>query len=152
MNTNQSNLKFSEIKSIREFCNNLFSEPDWKEVVSNITQSEDDFEVDNVRFIKSDCIDSIQEEELGNDDYILGCFNDWFIADVTGIDTDVIEAMQKVEAYEAIGKLIKSLGKLSELQQAYASADGYGHHFNSYDGNEEELRINDVTYHVFDNR
>ena len=117
MKTHQTNLKFSEIKSIREFCNNLFSKPDWKEVVSNIAQSEDDFEVDNVRFIKSDCIDDIQEEELANNDYMLGCFNAWFIADVTGIDIDVIEAMQKAEAYEAIGKLIKSLGKMSELQQ-----------------------------------
>lgn len=147
----QNNLKYSEIKSIREFCINLFSEPDWKEVVSNIAQSEDDFEVDNVRFIKSDCIDDIQEEELGNDDYLLGYFNAWFIAVVTGIDMDVIEAMQKAEAYEAIGMLIKSLGKLSELQQAYASADGYGHHFNRYNGNEEELRLNNVTYYVFDN-
>jgi hypothetical protein len=144
-------MKFSECKAIKSFCANLHSEPAWFEVAQNVIDGTDDFEVDNVRFIKSECIDSILVDELGNDDYILGCFNAWFVADVTGIDTDVIEAMQKVEAYEAIGKLIKSLGKLEELATAYASADGYGHHFNGYDFGEEELRIAGQTYHVFDN-
>jgi hypothetical protein len=144
-------MKFSEIKAIKSFCADLLSTPDWKEVFENIIDGTDDFTVDNVRFIKSDCIDSILADELGNDDYILGCFNAWFVADVTGIDTDVIEAMQKVEAYEAIGKLIKSLGKLDVLATAYASADGYGHHFNGYDFGEEEISVDGTLYHVFDN-
>jgi hypothetical protein len=59
--------------------------------------------------------------------------------------------MQKAEAYEAIGKLIISLCKLPELQEAYASADGYGHHFNSYDFEEKEITVDGLTYYVFDN-
>lgn len=145
-------MKFSQIKAIKSFCTGLFSTPDYREVLENMADGTDDFEVDNVRFIKSDCIDEILADELGSDNYMLGCFNAWFIADVTGIDTDVIEAMQKAEAYEAIGKLIKSLDKLEVLASAYASADGYGHHFNSYDFGEEELRIAGTLYHVFDNR
>ena len=145
-------MKYSQVKAIRNFCDSLDSSPDYREVLQNILNGSEDFEVDSVRFINSDSIDQIQQDELSNDLYCLGCFNDWFIADVTGIDTDVIEAMQKAEAYEAVGKLIISLGKLAELQEAYASADGYGHHFNYYDGAEEEFRINGETFHVFDNR
>lgn len=147
-----SNITFSKIKEIKTFCESLPSEPAWREVVENFVNEETDFTVDNVRFISSDCIDEIQQEELSNDEYILGCFNAWFVADCIGIDQEVIEAMQKVEAYEAIGKLIISLGKLPELQETYASADGYGHHFNSYDGNEEEITVNGVYFRVFDNR
>lgn len=144
-------MKFTECKKIKQFCADLFSTPDWREVVAEIETGAADFEVGGVRFINSSDIDRIQCEELESDEYILGCFNAWFIADVLDIDTDVIEAMQKAEAYEAIGKLIISLGKLEELQQAYASADGYGHHFNSYNFGEEELSVDGLTYHVFDN-
>ncbi len=141
-------MKYSHIKRIRQFCESLTSEPDWREVARNIENGEYDFEVDNVRFIKESAIDEIQCEELSSDLYILGCFNAWFLADVLDIDQDVIEAMQKAEAYEALGKLIVSMCKLPELQAAYASADGYGHHFNRYDGNQEEI----AGYYVFDNR
>lgn len=159
MATSNTSLQFSTLKSIRAFCESLHSTPDWKEVTRTILdESSDwhntsiDFTVDGVRFIDSENIDEIQQEELASDLYCLGCFNDWFIAEITGIDVDVIEAMQKAEAFEAIGKLIISLGKLPELQAAYASADGYGHHFNGYDFSEEELRVDGRLFHVFDNR
>lgn len=142
-------MKYSQVKTIKNFCNTLFSTPDYREVIANA--GDDDFEVDNVRFIRADAIGQIMQDELSSDEYVLGCFNADFLADVLGIDQDVIEAMQKAEAYEAIGKLIKSLGKLEELQEAYASADGYGHHFNSYDFGEENVTIDGIDYYVFDN-
>ena len=145
-------MKYSEIKNIRQFCETLTSTTDWREATQAIVDGRSDFEVDGVRFINSDSIDKIQQSEISSDLYCLGCFNDWFIADITEIDVDVIQAMQKAEAFEAIGKLIISLGKLEELQAAYASSDGYGHHFNNYDGNEEELRVDGQMFHVFDNR
>ena len=145
-------MKYSKIKEIKEFCLSLTSEPAWREVVENFVNQESDFEVDGVRFISSDCIDKTQQDELSNDLYCLGCFNSWFIADVLNIDVDVIDAMQKAEAFEALGKLIISLGKLPELQSAYSSADGYGHHFNSYDCGEEELTVDGSSFYVFDNR
>ncbi len=145
-------MKYSEIKALKSFCENLASEPDWKEVLTEIIAGFDDFEIDNVRFIKADCIDKIQQDEMKSDLYCLGCFNSWFISDCIDIDRDVIEAMQKAEAYEAIGKLIISLGKLEEMQEEYARLDGYGHHFNLYDGNEETITVNNVEYYVFDNR
>lgn len=68
-----------------------------------------------------------------------------FLAQVTGIDQDAIEAMQKAEAYEGIGKLVISLAKIEELQQQYVSADTYGHHFNAWDHSEIEIG----NYYVF---
>ena len=144
-------MKLSHIKAVKSFCESLLSSPDWREVVSHAIDEEHNFEVDNVRFIRTNCSDTIQQDELKSDLYTLGCFRAWFIAGVIGIDTDVIKAMQEAEAFEAIGKLIVSMGKLPELQEAYARADGYGHHFNHYDGNEENITINGIDYLVFDN-
>ena len=92
------------------------------------------------RFIREDAIDEIMQDELMFDEYILGCFNASFLASVLDIDIDVIEAMQKAEAFEAIGKLVNSMNKLEELQAEYVKADGYGHHFAHYDGHECALR------------
>ena len=145
-------MKYAELKTIKNFCHGLASEPDWREVVEDINNGGVDFEVDNVRFIHGDQIDFIQQEELESDLYLLGCFNAPFLSGILGIDSDVIEAMQKSDAFEALGKLIISMDKLEELQQQYASADGYGRHFNHYDYGEEALMIDGSLYHVFDNR
>ena len=145
-------MKFSALKEVKEFTEyTLHSQPDWREVVENIEAKWDDFEVDNVRFIKDSEIDKILADELENDLYCLGCFTSSFIADFTGIDLDVIEALQDAEAYEALGKFIVKSCDLEYFASAYASVDGYGHHFNRYDGGEEELNVNGVTYLVFDN-
>lgn len=148
----QTNIKYSEIKNLKAFCENLTSQPHWRFVFESIACYEQDFEVDNVRFIDADSIDEIQQEELASDEYVLGCFNAHFLAGVLQMDKSVIDAMQEAEAFEAVGKLIISMGKLEDVQEQYASADGYGHHFNHYDGNEEELFFAGNIYHVFDNR
>lgn len=144
-------MKYTELKKIKLFCDGLLSEPNWREVLESALSGADDFEVYGVRFIAEDSIDAIQCEELQSDLYILGCFNSWFLASVLEIDKEVIDAMQEAEAFEAIGKLVISMGKLGELQEEYASADGYGHHFNRYNGEEEEVTINGRDYYVFDN-
>lgn len=149
-------MKYSTIKEVKVFCQSLDSQPDWREVVTMlapcfVSGMVSDFEVDEVRFINSNDIDSIMRDELSSDEYILGCFNAGFLASVLDIDIEVIDAMQQAEAYEAIGKLVLSLGKLEELQHDYVMADGYGHHFNHYDGGEEELSVCGTLYYVFDN-
>ena len=118
---------------------------DWREIAENMRDETDDFEVANYRFIHDSAIDQIQRDELESDEYILGCFNSWFLADVLELDTDVVEALQKAEAFEALGKMVIDMGKLEELQQAYARTDGYGHHFASYDGHGHEI----TNYHYF---
>ena len=157
-------LTYTQLKDVKTFCNSLHSTPDFKEVVTSLTEyatpdtvidhddtMPDDFEVDNVRFIRADAIDSIQSEELSSDLYTLGCFNSWFLSSVLDIEEDVIAALQDSEAYEALGKLIVSMGKLGDVQQGYSSTDGYGHHFNHYDFSEQELTIAGTDYLVFDN-
>ena len=129
-----------------------FDVEDCRAFAESLNDGETDFEVGTVRFIETDAIDAVMADELSGDEYVLGCFNAWFLANVLEIDQDVIEAMQSSEAFEAIGKLVISLGKLEELQKAYAGADGYGHHFNHYDGGEIEIFAGDVHLHSFDNR
>ena len=58
--------------------------------------------------------------------------------------------MQGAEAFEGIGKMLAP--HIEEVQEEYARADGYGHHFNHYDFSEEEMTIAGVNYYVFDNR
>lgn len=142
-------MKYSELKAIRAFCASLHSEPDWREVVENIGQ--DDFTVDNVRFIRADAIDSIQADEMENDSYILGCFNASDIAAATGWPVVLIEAAQKGEAFEEIGEGM-TRDQVEALQQIYYRADGYGHHFNSYDFGEEKITLDGIDYLVFDCR
>ena len=148
---------YSDIKHVKEQCEMLHSDPDWREVVRKLDSGESDFWVDGVRFIDEWEIDNVMADELASDLYTLGCFNDWFLADILDIDIDVIQAMQEAEAFEAIGKLIISLDKLPELAEQYARADGYGHHFNSYDFGEEMLGFHPTRgpgwdFYIFDNR
>ena len=116
---------------------------DREELLNAIQAQEDDFEIDNCRFIRKSAIDEIQESELADDTYMLGCFNANFLSDFLPLDTEDIRNMQSEELFDIIGKLAKP--HISEIQQEYAKTDGYGHHFNHYDGNEEEL----INYYVF---
>lgn len=142
-------MKYSEIKKIRKFCEGLHSEPAWREVIEHA--GEEDFTVDNVRFIATDTIDEIQVDEMESDSYCLGCFTADAIADATGWPVVLIEAAQKGEAFEEIGEAMDR-EHIKTLQQIYSRADGYGHHFNRYDFSQEEITIDGRYYFVFDCR
>ena len=148
-------MKYSQIKALKSFCEDQTSNPDWKDVLSNLLSHEEDFTVDNVRFIADESILSIMADEIFSDDYCLGCFNASFIAENSSLNIELVEACQQADAYQAIGKALNDT--LDEEQkesfcEAYASADSYGHHFNGYDFSESEYRFNGKLYHVFDNR
>ncbi len=142
-------MKLSQIRTLKTFCNDLFSQPCFKEVINSVENNEDDFEVNNVRFISADSIDKIQQDELQSDLYCLGCFNASFLASVTGWPMALIEAAQKGEAFEELGEGL--VDYIEEIQESYASVDGYGHHFNSYDFSEDTIEIDGTEYFVFDN-
>ena len=125
-------LTFSQCKMIYNFAEEISE--DAKEIIEKIVNEETDFNIGDYRFIHTDFIDSIQVEELESDPYILGCFNDWFIADNTDLSIDIIQALQSAEKYEALGKHIIDNNLTSTLQKKYSRLDGYGHHFSSYDG------------------
>ena len=143
-------MKLSEIKQLKDNLSMLLSEPNWREVVELADYGKSDFMVNGVRFIAFHAIDEIQQEELLSDMYILGCFNASFIANILSTDVEAIEAMQEADAFEGIGKML--VPHIEEVQEQYSSADGYGHHFNSYDFSEEEMTIAGNDYHVFDLR
>ena len=138
-------MKLSQLREVKELSNELGI--DFRELVENVNDENTDFEIENYRFIASDEIDKIQQNELKSDLYILGCFNDWFIADNTDLSIKVVQALQKAEAFEELGDLI--VDDIETLQSEYARADGYGHHFNHYDGNEWEINLNGVDYYYF---
>lgn len=131
-------MKISEIKNLINFLKDLdFDTDQFKEVHLKMGVEMDDFEVNDYRFIHKDSIDQIQVEELKSDLYILGCFNDWFLADCSNVPLKVIQALQKADCYKELGELM--LEHAEEIQESYASTDGYGHHFAHYDGNGLEI-------------
>ena len=138
-------MKLSQFRNIKELSNEL--DIDFRELTEQITDENYDFEIDNYRFIKVSEIDTIQQDELKSDLYILGCFNADFIEDNTNLSLKVIQALQKAEAFEELGELM--LDDIETLQSEYVRMDGYGHHFGRYDGNEYEITLNDVEYYYF---
>lgn len=112
---------------------------DYQEALDNMSQEENDFTVSKYRFIHEDAIDDILADELSCDEYVLGCFNASFIASVTSWPIVLIEAAQKGNQYEAIGRALISNDFVRELAEQYARTDGYGHHFATYDGNQYEI-------------
>jgi len=143
---NDATKEVLQVPRIAEFCKQLHSEPDFSEVLDRMRDQDDDFEVDGVRFIHKDAIDRIQQEELGNDTYMLGCFNADFLSGHIPLSAETIKQLQEKEQFDAIGEL--ALLHLEAIQQEYCGLDGYGHHFNHYDFSEEEIG----NYYVFDNR
>lgn len=140
---NSTAMKYSTIKEIKTFCDDLNID-DWRGVVEAIDNQETDFDFNDFRFIEVDAIDDIQLDELKSDEYILGCFNDWFIADHCNIPLRAVQALQKAEAYSELGEMMVENG-IEDLQREYARLDGYGHHFAHYDHNQHEL----LNYYVF---
>lgn len=110
---------------------------EWRDLLQGMMDGEADIQSDSYRAIHKDSIDEIMEEELLSDRYVLGCFNDWFIADITGLSLDAVQKAQKSDSYELLGELMVT--HIEEVVSSYVSMDGYGHHFSSYDGSEEEV-------------
>jgi hypothetical protein len=138
-------MKYSEAKFIlKEFDGD-------RSIIENIENGETDFwnPFYTYRFIKGDVIDTVQREELAGDTYVLGCFNASFLSEVTSWPVALIEAAQDGEAFEALGEAILNEGYLDKLQELYATYDGYGNHFASYDGNDNEVTINGQLWHYF---
>ena len=136
-----------QLTVITELCDELGLDVD--EVIENIDDEKDDFTVGDYRFIHHDEIDQILEDELGDDAYILGCFNAWFIADNTDLSLEIVQALQEAEKFEAIGNHIIDNDFLTDVAKAYSDADGYGHHFNHWDGGQIEDILPETGYYVF---
>ena len=141
-------MKYSELKHIKTVCDGLSSDIDWREVVQ---ANSDDFEVDGVRFIAADTIQSVLVDELSFDTYVLGSFTPYAIWVATGWPVILIEVLQDDGKYELIGDNM-SREQIEVLADHYSSLEGYGTHFNSWDGSEEFITINNKPFYVFNNR
>lgn len=123
--------------------NDLFELQDT--VIELLTSEQVDFDVSigtmEFRIIHNLSIDGIQQQELLDDLYTLGCFNECFLAQHLPLDIEDIEALQEAEAFEAIGKIASK--NIKDIQKEYSSLDGYGHHFAHYD--HTELEVGDYT-------
>lgn len=102
---------------------------------------------DNWRIIPDSEIDSVLEEELLSDKYVLGCFAPWFIADITGLGVDAVERAQKAGSMEILGELMAQ--RIGDVVCAYVSTDGYGHHFATCDGEEYAVKVCGEDYYLF---
>ena len=139
-------MEFKELRNIVETANRF--DIDKTGLFDNLDSNVEDFEVDNYRFVlESEAID-ILIDMYKCDEYILGSFNAWFIADNCNIPIGCVEALQKADAYSELGELMLENG-IDELIEEYVRLDGYGHAFNSYDGNNEEITLNGDLYIVF---
>jgi hypothetical protein len=128
------NLSEETLNEIKELIGD-----DYQEAADNMVNSDNDFTVGDYRFIHQDAIIDILADELASDAYTLGCFKAEFIADVTNWPLVLVEAAQKGEQFEAIGQAIIDADLVVDLASEYASVDGFGHHFATYDGNEHEI-------------
>ena len=136
---------------------------DKHELYKAFENGEDDFWIDELRVISGHEILNVLVEELESDAYVPGCFNADFLNHFLEIGSDAIRQMQEKGLHEALGIILikgghvdgscygKSLGIHHGLAAQYAGADGYGHHFNSYDFSEYEESILGTTYHFFPN-
>jgi len=125
-----------ELKNIITDLKQNFDKDERKEIIENMQNEETDFEVADYRFIHKDNIDEILKDELLSDEYMLGCFSACFIADITGLDYNIVEKAQKAENFELLGALMAQ--KIDDVVDGFISNDGYGHHFGHYDGTEYE--------------
>jgi hypothetical protein len=135
---------YTELKNIVNLANYL--NIDVRELAENI--GENDFEVDNYRFVKESEAVDILIDIYESDPYILGCFNDWFIADNCNIPINAVKALQKAEGFSELGELMLKDG-IHDLINSYVGADGYGHAFGSYDHNYDEIEIDGIDYICF---
>ena len=74
-------MKLAQLRDVKNLSNEL--DIDFRELTEQIIDEVDDFEIEDYRFIKVSEIDAIQQNELKDDLYSLGCFSDWFIAENT---------------------------------------------------------------------
>lgn len=147
MENNQIILKFSEVKEIKNFCDE-YSIEDWREVVNKIVEGDKDFEIDEVRFICDSVIRDVFIDQLKSDESVLGYVAGWAVEEVTNWPAELIQKVQETNS-EIVGKAIVKHDFVGGIADVIISNDGYGHAFNYHDSSEEELFFRNIYYHVF---
>jgi hypothetical protein len=82
----------------------------------------------------------------------LWAFNADFLSGVTGLDSQVFSKLSALceDANDAVSALVKSTCGIDYLVEQAIAADGRGHVLSSYDGEENEYRVNkSLTLYVY---
>lgn len=137
-----------ELKEILTYYNKY----DLDEIVEHFKSDDNDFEVGRYRYIDSDVIDDILAKELSDEPGLLGSFEDWIISEALpgNVDTEII-AKLKVAGDWVLGEFLNEIPEFTKnIADLYVKYDGYGHHFNLYDGSEEIIALpNKREYYIF---
>ncbi|WP_199449725.1 hypothetical protein [Vibrio harveyi] len=98
-------------------------------------------------------LESVVRDRLESDPYIVGCHFSHVLESVTGLDSDLIDALQAGEQWEKLGQWVID-NYLTELVEHYMD-DIYGavaEMLSSYDHSCEEITLggnNNLTYYIF---
>jgi hypothetical protein len=136
--THVHELAANEGQSFSEWCND------------NLTEIEeyDDNNYDNDYLILTD-----EEADEKASEYILDsvwAFTPSFLSSFTGFDIEIFESIQNNGRCESNNSAILTLIEDKEDFVSDAiSADGRGHFLSSYDGNENEEKVNETTYFIY---
>ena len=148
-NEEESNLSnVIDLDHVQEMIDFMRLDPedsDFMELVEYLTSDIEDFNFDGYRFIHDSSIDEILVDELSNDPYMLGCWNNFVYSQVLDCPPEVATALQAGEQYEALGQWCMDQNVVEDMAEILVSHNGYGHHFNVYDGSDNEIGH----YHVF---
>lgn len=138
-----------------EATENLPDAQTWDEFIAdNCTEVE---ELDPDEFYENDYYVLTDEEaDEKAKEYIeqsLWAFNASFLAEETGFDPEIFEAIQsngKCESNNDVieNTIIKTCG-IDAFVDAAISADGRGHFLSSYDGHENEETVEDQTFYIY---
>lgn len=147
-------MTYSDIKTIYTLAAAI--EADARELVAAVTEANESNESANTTdydylVVAENYIQTAVEDNISSDEYVLGCFNAWFIANVTGWPLFLVEAAQTDEGRAKLGEAIVSEGFVPAMAEAYISADGAGHSLSGYDGTEHELNLSLGCFSVFRN-
>lgn len=141
-------LTYSQVKTIKAFAEDCIGSVDWKELVNNIKEEKDDFELGNYRFINERDIDRVMVDYLESDPYMLGCLSDWFIAGNSSLSYDIVKALQEAGKFEAIGNHLIDNEDMTAFTDSAVCSDGYGRFLAGYDGETLEDLL-DLGYYAF---
>jgi len=121
----------------------LFGIDEFEVFADEILVGKEDFYVGRTRVIHEAAIDKIMQDELVSDMYVLGGCTPSFIFECIDMDFDIIEEAQKHENYVVLGLLLAK--DIKAVQQKMVSWDGYGQHFNPYNGGDKLIN----KYYIF---
>ena len=117
---------------------------EWREWLSDTCIELSDYKEDDYLVCTDEEADEKAKEYIED---TLWAFNPWFLAEWSGVDHEVFEAIQSNERYEGNNDAILRLigDNLGDLVHDAIATDGRGHFLSSYDGEEHEVNLSPYT-------